>query len=443
MGDMGLLSDSPKLMMTGKACAMISLSPKKAETIALQVKKIGSCPSMTTTTPNLKAAIAAHQDEMIAIRRDLHQHPEVAFEETRTAHIIAQRLKELGLEVREGLATTGVVGVLRGGKAKQKARTIMIRADIDALPIVEANDVAYRSEYVGKMHACGHDGHVAIGLAVAAVLAEQRAELTGNVVFAFQPAEERASGAEAMINQGALENPHVDAVIGLHLWAPLPVGTVGVKPGPIFASADEIILTVRGRGGHGAMPELNVDPIVAAAQIVTALQTLVSREISPFHPAVVTIGAIHGGSAFNVIADTVEMRGTVRTHDEKDRAHLLQRISELAEEVAHGMRATCTFANDIGIPPCVSDPAMTEVVRRAAVATVGEDQVTAECIQTVGDDMAFFLNAVPGCYFLVGVGNAAKGITAPHHSAHFDMDEDGLLVGAEVLTRAALDYLQG
>lgn len=389
----------------------------------------------------LHDAVMAQNDTMIATRRDLHQHPELSFEETRTAAIIADRLRALDLEVREHIGRTGVVGVLRGGAANEHARTLMIRADIDALPIQEANDTEFRSQEAGKMHACGHDGHVAIALETAAVLAGMRDTLPGNIVFAFQPAEERASGAEEMIRDGAMRDPNVDAVIGLHLWNQLPVGTVGVRPGPIFASADEIVLTVRGRGGHGAMPELNVDPIVAAAQIVTALQTLVSREISPFHPAVVTIGAIHGGTAFNVIADEVVLRGTVRTHDDADRAHLMRRIGELAGEVAQGLRATCTLTSDIGIPACFSDANMAALVHRAAVATVGEDHVTADCIQTVGDDMALFLNAVPGCYFLVGAGDFTNGAPAPHHSAHFDIHEDCLPIGAEVLARAALAYL--
>jgi amidohydrolase len=392
---------------------------------------------------SLHDAVMAQNDTMIAMRRDLHQHPELAFEETRTAQIIADRLRTLDLEVREHIGRTGVVGVLRGGAAGEDARTLLIRADIDALPIQEANETDFRSQESGKMHACGHDGHVAIALGVATVLAAQRDSLPGNIVFAFQPAEERASGAEEMIRAGALSDPPVDGVIGLHIWNQLPVGVVGVRPGPIFASADEIILTVRGRGGHGAMPELNIDPIVAAAQIVSALQTLVSREISPFHPAVVTIGAIHGGTAFNVIADEVVLSGTVRTHDEADRAHLLRRIGELAREVAQGMRAMCTLTSDIGIPACFSDAGMAALVQRAAIATVGEDHVTADCIQTVGDDMALFLNAVPGCYFLVGAGDMAHGIPAPHHSAHFAIHEGCLPIGAEVLARAALDYLAG
>ncbi|HKD75927.1 MAG TPA: amidohydrolase, partial [Ktedonobacterales bacterium] len=336
---------------------------------------------------------------------------------------------------------TGVVGLLRGGKATESARTIMVRADIDALPVQEANDVEYRSQEPGKMHACGHDGHVAIALTVAAVLAERRDDLTGNVVFAFQPAEERAAGAMDMINDGALDNPKPDAVIGLHLWSPFPAGTVGIKPGPIFASADGIVLRVRGRGGHGAVPQTSIDPIVAAAQIVTALQTLVSREIAPSHSAVVTIGSIHGGTTFNVIADVVEMLGTVRTYDPADRDLIMQRIPALTSGIAEGMRATCEYSCDIAIPACVNDPAIAELVRRAAVATVGEDHIIADCMQTVGDDMAYFLEAMPGCYFLVGVGNAERGITAPHHSARFDIDEAGLAIGVEVLARSALAFL--
>ncbi len=395
----------------------------------------------------LSAAIRAHEDEMIAMRRDLHRHPELAFEEERTARVIADRLSELGLEVHAGVGKTGVAGLLRGGgsaasgKAAESARTIMVRADIDALPVQEANDVDYCSQEVGKMHACGHDGHVAIALTVAAVLAGRRDDFAGHVVFAFQPAEERAAGAVEMIRDGMLENTLPDAVIGLHLWSPFPAGTVGIKPGPIFAGADGFVLRVRGRGGHGAVPQTSVDPIVAAAQIVTALQTLVSREIAPSHSAVVTIGSIHGGSAFNVIADEVEMLGTIRTYDPADRDLIVQRIPALTSGIAASLRATCDYSRDIAIPPCINDPAIAELVRQAAAATVGEDHIIADCMQTVGDDMAYFLEAIPGCYFLVGVGNAERGITAPHHSARFDIDEAGLAIGVEVLARSALAYL--
>ncbi len=393
------------------------------------------------TIAGIHDAVNAQAADLIAIRRDLHQHPELAFEEHRTANLIAEELRRLGLDVRTGLGRTGVVGVLHGGAATATSRTVMVRADIDALPILEDNDQPYRSQAAGKMHACGHDGHIAIGLGVARALVALRADLPGTVVFAFQPAEERASGAEEMLRDGAMRDPQPDAVIGLHLWSPFEVGTVGIKPGPIFASADEFTLTVRGKGGHGAVPQTSVDPIVVAAQVVTALQTLISREISPFHPAVVTVGSIHGGTAFNVIADTVEMLGTVRTYDPADREHILRRIGELAQNVAQSMRATCEFATAIGIPPCVSDPGIASIVYEAAADIIGEDHIIADCMQTVGDDMAYFLNTVPGCYFLVGAGNRAKGITAPHHSARFDIDEGCLTLGAEILASAAWQIL--
>jgi amidohydrolase len=394
------------------------------------------------TNDSISVAVVEHTDDMIALRRDFHQHPELAFEETYTASVIASRLAAMDLEVRTKIGRTGVIGVLRGHRNSVNPRTIMIRADMDALPVQEANNVPYASQSPGKMHACGHDGHVAIVLTVAAILAKQRDTLSGNIIFAFQPAEERAGGAKEMIDDGALDNPKVDATIGLHLWSPFPIGTVGIKAGPIFASADEIILKVRGQGGHGAIPEQSVDPIIATAQIITALQTLVSREISPRHAAVVTIGTVHGGTAFNVIADEVDMHGTVRTYDPADYEHLMRRIPELANNIATSMRATCEFSVDVSIPPCINDAKMAEIVQRAAEATTSVTEIRADCSQTVGDDMSYFLNAVPGCYFLVGAGNVARGITATHHNASFDIDEACLPIGTEILTRAALAFLK-
>ncbi len=388
---------------------------------------------------DVSAEIAALVPEMIAIRRDLHQHPELAFEETRTAEIITAKLTELGYQVYSGLGQTGVVGFFSGGRAESDAKNLLIRADIDALPVQEANQVEYRSQEPGKMHACGHDGHIAIGLGVAAALAAIRAQLPFHVTVLFQPAEERAGGAMAMTRDGVFEKvPHPDAVIGLHLWSPFHVGTIGVKAGPIFASADEFIIRVRGKGGHGAMPELSVDPIVASAHIVTALQTLISREIAPSHRAVVTVGAIHGGTAFNIIADEVILTGTVRAYDPADRAHIMKRIGEVAAGVAMSLRAECTVGGDLGIPPCVNDAGVAAVVRAAAAQTVGESNIIEDCMQTVGDDMAHFLETAPGCYFLVGAGNPEEGIQAPHHSALFNIDENSLRIGAETLVRAAL-----
>ena len=391
---------------------------------------------------DLKAEIERRRPALVALRRHFHQHPELAFEERQTASAIAGHLRDVGIEVTEGVGGNGVVGLIRGEQGGETGRTLLVRAAIDALPVTEANEVEYRSQAPGKMHACGHDGHIAIGLTVAEVLAARRAQLRGNVKFAFQPAEEQVAGAQPMIEAGVMRAPDVDAVIGLHLWSPTPVGDVVVQAGPFFASADAFTLRVRGRGGHGAMPHLNVDPVVAAAQIVVVAQTIVSREISPLHPAVITFGSIHGGTASNVVADEVVLQGTARAYTQEDREHLLRRIGELAQGVAASMRAEAILEISPGCQPSVNDPAIAELVRRAAEATVGAEHIpSGDQRQPVSDDMALFLDAAPGCYFLVGVGNPERGITAPHHSNRFDMDEAALPIGVEVMARAALDFL--
>jgi len=388
----------------------------------------------------LKSAILQRAPALSALRRRYHAYPELSFEERETAASIAKQLRELGLETRDHVGGEGVVGVLRGTAGD--GHTLLIRADIDALPIEEISDAEYRSQTPGVMHACGHDGHIAIALILAEVLAERRDQVRGNVVFAFQPAEERAAGASKMIEEGALDDPKVDAVIGLHLWATYPVGKIAVQPGAVMASADELFLRVRGKGGHGAMPQEAVDPIVAAAQIVVAAQTLISREISPFHPAVLTWGAISGGTAFNIIADEVELRGTLRTYDEADRAFLKRRLAELASGVAQGMRAEAEVTVGLGTGACVNDPVITRLVRAAAEATVGRENVPTDDMRlTPSDDMSVFLASVPGCYFFVGAGNVERGIVAPHHNARFDIDEAALGIGVETMARAALAYL--
>jgi amidohydrolase len=283
----------------------------------------------------LKSDIEELAPDMVAFRRDLHAHPELAYEEVRTSGIVAQRLRSLGLQVQAGVAQTGVVGLLRGGASQAGAKTLAIRADMDALPIHEVNELDYRSTVEGKMHACGHDGHTAIALAVAALLSKRRAELTGNVKFLFQPAEEGRGGAKLMLQEGVMEG--VDGVIGLHLMSTSPVGRVGVRSGPVFASADGFVLRVKGKGGHAAMPHEAVDPIVISAYIITALQTLLSRESSPFSPAVITIGTIQAGSAFNIIPQTVEMQGTMRAFSQGDREQWLRRIRELATGISGAM----------------------------------------------------------------------------------------------------------
>lgn len=390
----------------------------------------------------LKSDIDELVPDMVALRRDLHEHPELAFEEVRTSGIVAQRLRALGLEVQTGVAKTGVVGLLRGGAGKADAKTIAIRADMDALPIHEQNDIDYRSTIDGKMHACGHDGHTSIALAVADILSKRRDELTGNVKFVFQPAEEMIGGAEPMIEEGAMEG--VDGIIGLHLISDYPVGRVGVRSGPIFASADKFVVTIKGKGGHAAMPEASVDPIVIAAYIITALQTLISRETSPFSPAVITIGRVIAGTAFNIIPETAELQGTMRAFSKEHREKLVRRITEVTSGVASAMGATCHIDFIDGCPPCVNDVAMTEVVHKAAVESVGDGKVDdGDVVLTTGsDDMACFLNTVPGCYFIVGANNPAKGADYPHHHPHFNVDEDAMPVGVEVLTRAALEFLK-
>ncbi|HYA99816.1 MAG TPA: amidohydrolase [Ktedonobacteraceae bacterium] len=393
-------------------------------------------------TDQLKSNVDELVPDLIAMRRDLHEHPELAFEEVRTSGIVVQRLKSMGLEVQTGIAQTGVVGLLRGGASKPGAKTIAIRADMDALPIHEMNDIAYRSTIDGKMHACGHDGHTSILLAVADMLNKRREELPGNVKFVFQPAEENIGGAEPMIKGGAMQN--VDGIIGLHLMSDYPLGRVGVRSGPVFASADRFILTVKGKGGHAAMPETTVDPIVISAYIVTALQTLISRETSPLNPAVITIGIIKAGTAFNIIPESAEMHGTMRAFDKEHRRKLIRRITEITQGIATSMGGSCVVDVIDGCPPCVNDVKMTEFVRAAAIATVGEQEVDAsdDVMTTGSDDMACFLEAVPGCYFIVGAKNEAKGANYPHHHPRFNIDEDALPIGVEVLTRAAMDFLK-
>ncbi len=391
---------------------------------------------------HLKSDIDELVPDLVALRRDLHEHPELAFEEVRTSGIVAQRLHALGLEVRTGVAKTGVVGLLRGEASKPGAKTIAIRADMDALPVHELNEVDYRSTVDGKMHACGHDGHTSIALAVADILSKRRAELTGNVKFIFQPAEETIGGAEPMVKEGAMEG--VDGIIGLHLMSDYEMGHVGVRPGIVFASADKFVLTVHGKGGHAAMPDSAVDPIVIGAYIITALQTLISRETSPFSPAVITIGKMEAGTAFNIIPETAELQGTMRAYSVEHREKMLRRIREVATGVASAMGATCDVKTFNGCPPCINDVAMTEVVQQAAIASVGADKVDDdEDVRTTGsDDMAAFLNAAPGCYFIVGAKNEAKGAKYPHHHPRFNVDEDAMPIGVEVLARAALDFLK-
>ncbi len=372
--------------------------------------------------------------DVIALRRQLHACPEIGFEETETGAIIEARLRAAGLSVRTGVGRTGLVGVLEGAGP---GPTLMVRADIDALPITEETGLPFASTN-GRMHACGHDGHVAMVVGAAEILARHRDSLRGRAVFVFQPAEEITGGAVAMIDDGVLEEMRPDRLIGMHIWNEVPLGRVGVNRGIVFGGADAIRITVRGRGAHGALPHRAIDPLVAAAQMISTLQTVVSREVPPNEMGVLTFGQIHGGSAPNVIADEVVLEGTVRAYKPEVRQQILDATERIATGVASGMRATATFERLYGAPPVVNDAEVAAFVGRHAAAVVGEENVGEVAPLSVGDDIAEFMNLVPGCYFLLG---GAKEGAELHHNSRFDFDERCLSTGTEILVRAAADYL--
>lgn len=390
------------------------------------------------TAPN-EAAISPEierlRDRLVSVRRDLHQHPEPGFKEVRTAGIVAARLQELGCRVRTGIARTGVVGVIGGGAGK----TLVLRFDMDALPVQEATGASYASTTPGWMHACGHDGHTSIGLAVAEALCQ--APLQGTVKLVFQPAEESPGGAKPMIAEGVLDDPAVDACLGLHLWTNLPAGLVAVRPGPIMANTDVFSIRVQGRGGHGAAPHQTCDALVAAAQIVTALQTIVSRNVDPIAPAVLTVGTFHSGSAHNIIADEAHLTGTIRTFDPTVQEAVHAAFERTAAGTAAALGATVEVLIERGYPAVVNDPEMTEVVRQAAIETVGERSAVMADPWMAGEDFSYFAAAKPSCYFFVGAASEARGFTYPHHSPHFDFEEDALVIATQVMVRAARRYL--
>ncbi len=379
----------------------------------------------------------AMADQLIAWRRDLHQHPELGFHEIRTSGIVAQHLADLGMEVQTGVGQTGVVGILEGN---EDGPTVLLRFDMDALPIQEVSQAAYCSQVTNVMHACGHDGHTAIGLGVATLLSRHRPQLRGRVKLVFQPAEEGLGGALAMVRDGALHTPAPDLAFALHLWNPFPFGRAVVQEGPLLAAADEFELTITGRGSHGAMPHDGVDAIAVAAQVVSALQTVVSRSVDPVHTAVLTIGTIHGGQAFNILADQVVMRGTIRTFDRQVRQQVLDRAQAIVAGVCQGLGARGTW-QPCGSPTSavVNAPAATAVMRAAAAHVLGDDRVDRITPLMIAEDVSEFLNRVPGCFVLLGAGPHAH----PHHNASFDFDERALPLGVALLCDAAARALNG
>jgi amidohydrolase len=402
-----------------------------------------------------EAALALEQ-RVIAWRRDIHQNPELGNREVRTAALVADHLRRLGLdEVRTGVAHTGVVGLLRGGAP---GPVVALRADMDALPVTEQLDLPFASrvrttwngEEVGVMHACGHDCHVAVLMGVAEILAGLRAQLPGSVKFIFQPAEEmppvgEEGGARLMIQEGALEHPAPQAIFGLHVTSRLHAGVIGYRPGPAMASSDRFRITVHGRQTHGAQPWMGVDPIVTSAQIVLGLQTLVARTVDIAHePAVVTVGTIRGGVRENIIPDEVEMRGTIRSFDEKTRDELHERVKNLAEFVARGSRASCDVCLLKGYDVTSNDPALTEQMVPTLQRVAGAARVQLVDKVTGAEDFSFFQKVVPGVFYFVGVTPPEVDLAQAYsnHSPRFVVDESALLLGVRSLAQVACDYLE-
>jgi amidohydrolase len=379
---------------------------------------------------------AAPLDDLVRYRRHFHTHPELSMEEHETASFIERELRGFGFdEIRTGVGKTGVLATLRGAN---RGPVTLLRADMDALPVQELNDAPYSSDRAGVMHACGHDGHMAILLAAARELCRRKTQIPGTLVFCFQPGEEGFSGNKQMIEDGALENPHVDRTFALHLYSGLDVGKIGVRDGAFFASSDRFDIELIGRGGHGAMPEKSVDPIVASAQLVTLLQTIVSREVAPPQPVVVTVGSLHAGTTFNVIPERARLQGSVRAFDDAVRLSLPERIERLVAGLCSAMRLEYQFEYHRIYPPTINDPAPNAVVREVARRVVGaENVVDPHEIVMWSEDMSFMQQERPGAYFLVGARGSNVGYE-PHHSARFDIDEGALGVGFEMMVGLGL-----
>lgn len=391
-------------------------------------------PTLTTqVNTGVRLALRSLQPQLVTWRRQLHQRPELGFQEALTSQFIAHKLSGWKIDYQPGVAQTGIVAVIPGHKP---GPVLAIRADMDALPIHELNQVEYRSQHDGKMHACGHDGHVAIALGTAHYLSRHRDQFAGTVKILFQPAEEGPGGAKPMIDEGALKGPDVDAIIGLHLWNNLPLGTVGVRTGSMMAATEFFHCTIQGKGGHGAIPHQTVDSIVVAAQVINALQTIVSRNVDPLASAVVTVGKLQAGTALNVIADSAQMSGTVRYFDPLYGDFFPKRIDQVIGGICQSYGASYSLDYQALYPAVVNDPEITDLVRSVALSVVETPAgVTPDCQTMGGEDMAFFLQEVPGCYFFLGSANKTRNLNYPHHHPRFDFDESALSVGVEIFVR--------
>jgi amidohydrolase len=406
----------------------------------------------------LEAAAAAMDSKVIEWRRDFHRHPELSNREVRTSGIVAKHLRALGYEVKTGIAHTGVVGLLRGAKP---GRTVALRADMDALPVAEQTDVPFKSqvttefrgEKVGVMHACGHDAHIAIMMGVAEVLSRMRGSLSGQVLIVFQPAEEGApegerGGAQLMLEQGVFDIAKPEAVFGLHVIASLPTGVIGYRSGPMMAGSDSFTMVVQGKQTHGSRPWGGVDPIIASAQILMGLQTIVSRQVDITEiPVVLSVGAIKGGIRFNIIPDSVEMIGTLRTFDKQVRGDVIERMQQTATHIAaaNGAKATLAFREEVSIPPVVNDPALSQRALTTLKQVAAVKEVREISLQTTAEDFSFYGTAAPSFFFWVGITPPERDprTAAFNHSPLFFVDEAGMRTGLRALLALAADTLEG
>lgn len=372
------------------------------------------------------------------LRRDIHRHPEMGYMEVRTASIVAGELKALGMEVVSGIAETGVVGLLDG---QGDGPVILLRFEMDALPILEENVCEYASLNPGVMHACGHDAHVAVGLTVARLLSARKGEMKGTVKFVFQPAEEGMGGAGRMIDEGILDNPRPQAALALHVWNEKPVGWIGVPTGPMMAGGERFYIRLRGRGGHGALPHQTVDPVAAAAYVITALQTVVARNVSPLQPAVVSVTALRAGEVFNVISPEAELQGTIRTFEPETRAVVLERFRQVVDGVGQAMGCQVDIQLEQLTPAVINDPEISARVQAAVNRTLPGREITTDWRTMVSEDIACIMKEIPGCYFMIGSANSALGKDFGHHHPRFDIDESILPEAVALMAAAAWEFV--
>ncbi|MDJ1185583.1 M20 metallopeptidase family protein [Roseofilum casamattae] len=385
----------------------------------------------------VRLEIRALQPKLVQWRRHIHQYPELGFQEQLTSTFVCKKLSEWGIDYEAGIAKTGVVATIPGSAS---GPVLAIRADMDALPIHELNQVPYRSQHANTMHACGHDGHIAIALGTACYLAKHRQKFSGTVKLIFQPAEEGPGGAKPMIEAGVLKNPDVDGLIGLHLWNNLPIGQMAVRGGPLMAAVESFKLHILGKGGHGAMPDQTVDSVIVGAHIVNALQTIISRNVNPLQSAVITVGEFHAGTRHNVIADSANLSGTVRYFDPQFEGYLQQRIEATIASICQMHGATYDLNYWQQYPATINDPAMAGFVRSVAEEVAENSDAIIDYQTMAAEDVSFFLRAVPGCYVLLGSANRDRNLAYPHHHPRFDFDENIMQMGVELFVRCVEQF---